>query len=104
MQEINALTQTQLKKAVTDLIKFNEFTFYGERDTDECTGLTFALEFLYCSLGLNNESSSEDSSAIIEQLVYKLDETAKSMQANGWDQIRPNLPFSLGFSQSQTHL
>ncbi|MDI4654588.1 MULTISPECIES: hypothetical protein [Pseudoalteromonas] len=44
------VTEPVLEKAVRDLIAFNEFTFYYERDTDECTGLTFALEFLFCSL------------------------------------------------------
>lgn len=81
-----------LEKAVRDLIAFNEFTFYYERDTDECTGLTFALEFLFCSLNLN--SSHIDSAELIEALVVKLDEAAQKLNIKGWESVRANLPFA----------
>ena len=81
-----------LEKAVRDLIAFNEFTLYFERDTDECTGITFALEFLYCSLNLN--SSHIDSAELIEDLVANLDETEKKLNIKGWESVRANLPFA----------
>lgn len=85
------VTEPVLEKAVRDLIAFNEYTLYYERDTDECTGLTFALEFLFCSLNLN--SSHVDSAELVEALVAKLDETAQKLNIEGWESVRANLPF-----------
>lgn len=86
------ISKGALEKAVHDLIAFNELTFYSERDTDQCTGLTFAIEFLFCNLGLN--SSHDDSAELMESLVVALDETAKRLGVSGWDSVRGNLPFS----------
>lgn len=92
IRKIVNVTPSELQKAAHDLVNFNEFTFYGERDTDECTGLTFALEFLFCSLGLNDESC--DSAELMQQFVLALDDAAMSSGVQGWDSIRANLPFS----------
>lgn len=86
------LPKDALEKAVRDLISFNEFTFYSERGTDECTGLTFALEFLFCSFNLN--SGHDDSAELIEAFVMRLDMTAQELGLNGWENVRANLPFS----------
>lgn len=85
------LSKQVKEKAVRDLVSFNEFTLYSERDTDECTGLTFALEFLFCSLGLNE--STDDSADSMKDLVVALDETAKELEVDGWQTVRNELPF-----------
>lgn len=97
MSELTKIPDESLEKAVRDLIAFNEFTFYSERDVDECTGLTFALEFLYCTLGLND--CDVDSAELIEQLVTKLDDTATRLNIANWEFVKANMPYSRSMSR-----
>lgn len=95
------LTDAELKKAVHDLLLFNNFTSYEERGVDIASGLTFALEQLACSLGLVGiwlDDSDYYDATMLQEFICRLDEAAKQMYVLGWDSLKASLPYSRALS------
>ena len=91
------LTDKELERAVRDLILFDDFTLYSERDVDQSTGLVFALEMQACSLGLVNHSLNTDpnydSAQMMIEFVGYLDRRARQLGLPKWSTIRHSLPY-----------
>lgn len=91
-KKVSDLSNSELTKAINDLIVFYNFTFFAERDVDISIGLTYAIEFLACSLGLVCDES--DSSALMEDLIATLDRHATQNNNSTWSLMRKYLPYS----------
>lgn len=90
------LTIQEVDKAVSDLVKFYNFTFFGERGVEESVGLTFALEQLACSLGLVeslDENGDYDSADMMTGLVNTMDRSPSAKHHPQWPSIRSSLPY-----------
>lgn len=90
------LTKAELQKAVSDIVAFYDFTFFGERSISESDGLTFALEMQACSLGLVGDWLYEDgydSAEMMQDFVKAMNDTAGEMSCSHWPEIREHLPY-----------
>lgn len=98
--KVQDLTQTQLEKVAKDLESFYNFSFFEERGVDISVGLTYALEFAACTLGLHSDED-DDSAETIEQFVTAVDKAARSGVVNEfvWNIIAADLPFARGLGK-----
>jgi len=91
------LTDAELESAVENLVKFHEFTFFGERGVTTELGLTFAIEQLACTLGLVNdglfEDPESDSAIMMEEFASALDKKATEMDYRPWLEVKAEIPY-----------
>jgi hypothetical protein len=101
-KRVDELTNSQLDKAVQDIIQFYDFTFFGERGVEEPLGLCFALEYQASSFGLVGDWLYEDvekynSADMMQEFTKKLNERAAVASEKTkyfWENyIKPNLPY-----------
>lgn len=93
---VKDLPESVLLAAAKNLVQFYEFTFFGERNVTEGTGLTFALEMQACQLGLVGDwiygfCDDYDPATMMQNLVNALDQVAKKFNLNGWEQVSQHI-------------
>jgi len=100
-RKVSDLTNSELDKAINALITFYDFTFFGERDVSESTGLCFALEYQACALGLVGDwlydnTDDYNSADLMFDLFEALDKrAAENPRVNDvhWMYIKQNSPY-----------
>jgi hypothetical protein len=100
---VKDLTALELKTTLEKLTQFYEFTFFGERGVDVSLGLTYALEYAVCSLGLVGDWLYEDADSyntadMMEQFVMALSNEAARLSYTPWLNYCANMPYSRSLS------
>ena len=102
MARVTDLTTEQINKAVVDLVRFYEFTFFYERGIDVKVGLVFALDMQVSTLGLTNDDDvidgddDYDSADLMHDFVSALlnhQSTLNQSDAYLWKIILQDLPY-----------
>lgn len=94
------LTANELDRMLNDLIKFYDFSFFGERGIDTAIGMTFAFEQMAISYGLvgewlNSSQPEYNSADMVYDLGNRLDRRAHETNNRYFiETVRPNMPFT----------
>jgi hypothetical protein len=96
---VQDLTALELKNALHNITQFYEFSFFGERGVDTSMGLTYALEFAACSLGLvgdwlYEEADSNNTGDMMEEFVLALSKEAARLNYAPWLTYCADIPYS----------
>lgn len=90
---IEDLSQATLLKAAKDLVQFYDFTFFGERNVSESTGLVFAMEMQVCQLGLVHDDDDIDTATLMNAYADALHTAAQAARLPGWERLVTSLPY-----------
>ena len=105
IREADMVTNSELDKTISALIRFWDYTFFGERNigkghaNDEGDIMVFIMEFIACSLNLVDVYSDEEPERNgefynpVQEIVVALDNRAKEKGVSQWQYIRPHLPY-----------